>query len=617
MVVWRPDGTEILFSAGYDIYSVAPTGQLLRAVATDSGSQSGGNAAAFAVSPDGKQLVYATCSFPTPAADPGTTYAFELARRPLARGGWMPQRLTSNLVFDHFPAWSPDGTAIAFLRSQSDLSRARPRSPTELYVMASSGSAEHILRHDEGLLIHHPPAWSPDGTRLAVARHIAAVGPGIFLVDVDAATETLLTESVSAASWSPDGTRLAFARADGDAVGLYTIAADGTDARRVTTIENWWPQGWGTDFPEYGNPDPTKTWIEEVIWSPDGAHILVRANPKSGVVVASVEGRDRTAVELPMRIVGERELIEEFSAASWSPDGIRLALLGVDRRGRLLLITLAPDDKSPRLLTRARDASAVPEPTRRGASVGLSGPAACAAGLVVPDPEAQPGLVADCEALLAFRDTLVGDAALNWREDLDRPLEAWEGVTLSGTPRRVTELDLTNRHLQGKLPSELGGLSNLERLLMWGNRLEGTVPPEFGELHGLRELSLGSNFLTGEIPKELGHLPHLTKLILSGNQLTGPIPSTLGRLTKLESLYLSGNQLSGLIPAELGQLHNLEHLGLSENQLSGQIPAELGQLARLDALDIHDNQLTGCIPHNVKRLLGNAGLRLPLCERGD
>ena len=58
----------------------------------------------------------------------------------------------------------------------------------------------------------------------------------------------------------------------------------------------------------------------------------------------------------------------------------------------------------------------------------------------MPDPASNPGLVSDCEALLASRDTLAGTATLNW--SADTPIADWDGITLEGTPQRVTKLSL-------------------------------------------------------------------------------------------------------------------------------------------------------------------------------
>ena len=64
----------------------------------------------------------------------------------------------------------------------------------------------------------------------------------------------------------------------------------------------------------------------------------------------------------------------------------------------------------------------------------------CATGGAVPNPDTNPGLVSDCETLLAARDTLAGTAALNW--EANTPMVEWDGVSYQGTPERVTRLEL-------------------------------------------------------------------------------------------------------------------------------------------------------------------------------
>ena len=118
-------------------------------------------------------------------------------------------------------------------------------------------------------------------------------------------------------------------------------------------------------------------------------------------------------------------------------------------------------------------------------------------------------------------------------------------------------------------------------------------------------VSLYKNNLTGKIPPELGTLSNLKELRLGGNQLTGELPAELGNLSNLWSLTLNSNQLTGEIPAELGNLRNLISLGLDTNQLSGELPPGLGNLKNLKWLFLHWNQMMGEIPRSFLNLFGS------------
>ncbi len=303
----------------------------------------------------------------------------------------------------------------------------------------------------------------------------------------------------------------------------------------------------------------------------------------------------------------------------------------------------------------------------------------CANGLAVQNPQQNPGLVSDCNTLLAAGDTLAGTASLDWNEDdavaaavfaaalagtasldwsEDRPIEWWQGVTIGGSPKRVTELylrqtglmggrippelgslanlvslDLSDNELAGEIPpelaslnlhvlrlswnqltgqipTELADLANLTQLHLGYNQLTGRIPPELGGLANLRGLSLNENQLTGEIPPELGALTRLEELWLGGNELTGRIPPELGNLTNLRDFYIQQSQLTGEIPPELGNLTNLLQLWITEGRLTGTIPPELGNLANLESLNLVHNQLTGQIPTELGNLVNLEGLSL-------
>ena len=243
----------------------------------------------------------------------------------------------------------------------------------------------------------------------------------------------------------------------------------------------------------------------------------------------------------------------------------------------------------------------------------VASPSACADGAVA-EPYRNPGLASDCETLLAVRGVLAGDgeAVPNW--SAATPMDQWEGVTIGGSPPRVTSLDLHGNELSGSIPPELGNLANLRELRLDGNGLTGSIPPELGDLANLRLLYLDSDWLSGSIPPELGGLANLRLLYLYSDWLTGGIPPELGGLTNLRHLDLSGSGLSGGIPPELGGLANLRHLDLSGSGLSGGIPPELGGLTELQFLDLGVNGLSGGIPPELGGLANLQHLELRVNE---
>ena len=130
----------------------------------------------------------------------------------------------------------------------------------------------------------------------------------------------------------------------------------------------------------------------------------------------------------------------------------------------------------------------------------LGEPPTCSGGTVVPNPADSPELVKECEALILVKETLAGTAELNW--SLDVPITGWDGITVSGTPLRITSLALPSRGLNGRIPAQLGILRHLSNL------------------------DLSDNQLTGPIPSELGSLGRITRLRLAGNSFTWCVPVT-------------------------------------------------------------------------------------------
>lgn len=679
-VAWSPDGSELYFTDGGIIYGVTTDGSRVWRIASarpsDAGSIQGrvGAWTSFAVAPDGAHLAYTRClawsaevrkdrleSMSRVRQRRGVTYIervipqfadryFELFR--VRRDGSGVERLTENGDnIDFYPAWSPDGRRIAFLSDAEVTDRYANALRMRLYTMAADGTDVQPTLSDEFAMLHQPPQWSPDGRHLAVVRYIDKPYPGgitligreLYVVGLDgSAPRRVATDVVSGPSWSSDGERLAYARANDEGVALYTVGLDGADER------------WITDIPSWRGPKSeslaTEAWIDTVAWSPDGTRILVRSDHGSPAFVAGVESGNITEL-------GSYRAL----AAAWSPTGSRVALLALGQHEgepSVLVATLAPGGTDVRVLA----GQVLPYDEHAPWQALSSGPvvaSACAAGVVVPDPDANPELVNDCLALVEIQGALAGGSDLYW--SAERPITGWEGVEVTGTPPRVralalgsrglrgavptalqrltalreldlshneltgeisstvdvlprlTRLDLGHNQLRGTIPSTLDKYPTLTFLDLSGNQLSGPIPQVLGHLTNLRFLGLASNKLTGPIPPELGQLIHLTDLVLSDNALTGSIPIELTYLEQMRSLYLWGNELTGEIPAELARLEQLQVLYLEDNRLVGPIPTELAELPGLYAVGLRGNQFSGCVPPGLP-LTDRDDLDLPTCE---
>ena len=127
---------------------------------------------------------------------------------------------------------------------------------------------------------------------------------------------------------------------------------------------------------------------------------------------------------------------------------------------------------------------------------------------------------------------------LNW--GADTPIAEWEGVTLEDPSQGKSSNSVPQSSLR------IRGLS------LPGRGLIGSIPLKMAELTELGSLDLSDNELSGPVPAELGGLKNLQNLILGGNwNLSGPIPPELSNLPNIEYLYLGHTSLSGCIPEGL------------------------------------------------------------------
>jgi len=156
----------------------------------------------------------------TPGGDPGWEDIYTMS--PHGQG---VKRLTNYPQEDLEPAWSPDGSKIAFMSFRGNLG---VWTTYTLYTMNANGTGvERLIKNPRD---DHEPAWSPDGSKIAFARYSDGEDE-IYTVNADGTGLKRLTNNPkedSAPTWSPDGNRIAFhSKRDGN-YEIYTIKPNGT-----------------------------------------------------------------------------------------------------------------------------------------------------------------------------------------------------------------------------------------------------------------------------------------------------------------------------------------------------------------------------------------------------
>jgi Tol biopolymer transport system component len=200
------------------------------------------------------------------------------------------------------PSWSPNGTHIAitgirpeaaFMDGNASADHARRIGHSHgIYVMNADGS--HVVRLISGDGQPVLPAWSPDGTSIAfiewapgcpvfpscLARHV-------MLMNADGSGIRQVTSGPNfdfRPTWSPDGSKLAFER-DSDVfshTAIYTVNRDGTGLSKVVNVACC--------------PDPA--------WSTDGTKIAFWNGELPGLQVVNVATKVVTTVAVASRLGG-------------------------------------------------------------------------------------------------------------------------------------------------------------------------------------------------------------------------------------------------------------------------------------------------------------------------
>jgi len=144
-------------------------------------------------------------------------------------GTGIPQLFSGS--FPYAPAWSPDGSRIAFRALVDGPFGAAGR----IYVINLDGTGLRQLSPDvpdpnQFYYFDDGPTWSPDGSRIAFSRFGALT---IIHVDGTGIATLPTPEGAEYPSWSPDGTRIAYTGFAGSR-DVFVSNADGSNAVRVT-----------------------------------------------------------------------------------------------------------------------------------------------------------------------------------------------------------------------------------------------------------------------------------------------------------------------------------------------------------------------------------------------
>jgi TolB protein len=218
---WSPDATRIAYTC------YPPAGMYLSAQICMYSMASGKNIAwprfrgtnsSPAWSPDGSKLMFMSSMLGNPelwVAD---------------ASGARPKRLTYTTGANTSPAWNPKtGEEVAFVSDRGGT--------PQLYMMDADGSnTTKVDLVDMGYVID--PSWSPNGELLAFSWRRPDDNYDIYLMDI--VTHQLLQLTRDAGRnerpcWAPDGRHLVFESTRTGTRQIWSMLADGSEARQLTT----------------------------------------------------------------------------------------------------------------------------------------------------------------------------------------------------------------------------------------------------------------------------------------------------------------------------------------------------------------------------------------------
>jgi dipeptidyl aminopeptidase/acylaminoacyl peptidase len=240
MVAAASADPDVVIEEGGDVIGLDADGSVRRL--TEDGSSFGPS-----VAPDGDRVVFSAVGAEGEVSDSFGPYGLELYT--VAADGSDRQQITEGFG-DVDPDWSPDGRQIAFVREGDPDAGVDP--PDRIHVVGADGTGEELLVDHDGP-DDADPAWSPDGSRLAFVRRTSSTASQtsqVVVVQADGSGAEVVHEAASwvgAPTWSPDGTRLAFPGGTTSQAGVLMVLdlSDGTVTEGLASVDgiDWAPSG--------------------------------------------------------------------------------------------------------------------------------------------------------------------------------------------------------------------------------------------------------------------------------------------------------------------------------------------------------------------------------------
>ena len=201
-------------------------------------------------------------------------------------------QLTFDAADNQHPAWSPDGTRIAFATTRAGT--------PELDVMAANGSGLARITGGAGLL--GSPAWSPDGTRIAFDCRVDAGNDDVCVVNADGSGFARLTTDPArdyGAAWKPDGATLAFAttRYGSDEIAFLNVAAGSVARAGLAGFwPTWSPDGTRLAFVQTYEDCSGGDWVSRLTSGPPRAAPRIQSNSCSSYAVVAYAQSDGSGI---------------------------------------------------------------------------------------------------------------------------------------------------------------------------------------------------------------------------------------------------------------------------------------------------------------------------------